>query len=100
MIFTVINMKGKSCFICGESDERVLEKHHIYSKKYGERPVWLCLNHHRIVTDNQNQIPTKIRKSRSQRNIDIYAINSMGSLLSDMGNELVRISKRLSEGGK
>lgn len=91
-----IDMPDKRCFICKENYENVLEKHHMFGKKYSDQTILLCLNCHRIVTDNQNSLPTKIRKSRHQNEKDIVAINSIGSLHFLTGKELIKISKRLS----
>ena len=86
----------RRCFVCGESNERLLEWHHIYGKKYGDQGVWLCLNHHRLVTDNQNQIPTKFRKSFKQKDKDRFAFVSGNTLITVISKELVEISKRLA----
>jgi hypothetical protein len=87
------------CFICGESDSRVLilEKHHIFGKKYSKQAVWVCLNCHKKITDGQNNLPTSIRKSSSSKAVTIFAIRSIGELMNACGEELIKISNKLAE---
>lgn len=96
----VVNM-SKSCFICDESDEKILilEKHHIYGKKYSKETVWLCLNCHKRITDEQNKLPVRVRKSYSRQDKDTVAIASIGALMKRMGYELLEISQRRSKKG-
>ena len=41
------------CGICGNTDWRCLELHHIVGQKHDEACAILCANHHRMVTDDQ-----------------------------------------------
>ena len=41
------------CVICGESDPRCLEKHHLAGEKHGDDLVTVCRNCHRKLSDDQ-----------------------------------------------
>lgn len=41
------------CVVCGESDPRVLEKHHIAGRKHSEDLSTVCRNCHRRLSDKQ-----------------------------------------------
>ena len=41
------------CVICGESDPRCLEKHHIAGRRYHTDTVIICRNDHCKITDDQ-----------------------------------------------
>lgn len=41
------------CVICGETDSRCLEKHHLAGEKYGDDLVIVCRNCHRKLSDEQ-----------------------------------------------
>ncbi len=88
-----------ACFICQTFDERVLilEKHHYLGKKYSDLTIWLCLNCHKKITDSQNKLPVKVRKSYYRRNKDIFALCSIGALYKELGQELINISFRLTK---
>ena len=41
------------CVICGETDPRCLEEHHLAGEKYGDELVTVCRNCHRKLSDDQ-----------------------------------------------
>ena len=41
------------CVICGETDPRCLEQHHLAGEKYGGDLVTICRNCHRKLSDDQ-----------------------------------------------
>lgn len=88
------------CFFCGESDKKVLilEKHHVFGRKYNDEMIWACLNCHKRITDVQNSIPTKIRSSKRKRDVSVVALASIGAYNVRVGEELIRIAKHLAEG--
>ena len=45
------------CGLCGESDDRVLELHHIAGRKHDDALAIICRNCHRVVTDDQKDHP-------------------------------------------
>lgn len=45
------------CGTCGESDCRVLERHHVSGRKYDPNTAITCRNCHRKVTDDQKGHP-------------------------------------------
>lgn len=45
------------CIICGETDWRCLERHHIAGRKFDEAEVILCRNCHRKPSDDQKDHP-------------------------------------------
>lgn len=45
------------CGICGNTDWRTIEQHHIAGQKRDETVVLICANDHRIVTDDQKDHP-------------------------------------------
>lgn len=45
------------CGICGETDWRVMDLHHVADHKRDELTVLLCANCHRKVTDDQRDHP-------------------------------------------
>lgn len=89
----------KQCYICGESDPSILtlEEHHLFGRKFGKQKIWLCLNCHKKITDEQNKLPTKIRKSHSSKSKLVFAINSIGALNKLSGEKLIQISHELSK---
>jgi hypothetical protein len=46
-----------SCVICGETDWRCLERHHIGGRNFDEATAILCRNCHRKQTDDQKEHP-------------------------------------------
>ncbi|MBI4177124.1 MAG: hypothetical protein HY516_02050 [Candidatus Aenigmarchaeota archaeon] len=78
---------GGACFICRENDPRVLQKHHVFGRNNSKVTVCLCQNCHKIVTDNQNKLPLKIRKKSNAYNPRMEDI-SIGSLLRCISDRL------------
>jgi len=46
------------CGVCGESDDRCLEAHHVAGRKHDDATVLVCRNCHRKVSDDQRDHPT------------------------------------------
>lgn len=45
------------CSICGETDDRCLERHHLAGRAYDDETVILCRNCHRRLSDDQEDHP-------------------------------------------
>lgn len=45
------------CVLCGESDTRCLERHHIAGQQFGNDLIVLCRNCHRKLSDDQEDHP-------------------------------------------
>jgi hypothetical protein len=48
-----VGTRAPRCIICGESDPRCLEKHHLAGRRYHEDTVLVCRNCHRKLSDDQ-----------------------------------------------
>jgi len=46
-----------ACVVCGESDDRVLQRHHLAGQAYGEELVLVCANCHHKLSDAQADHP-------------------------------------------
>ena len=53
------------CTVCGETDWRCLELHHIAGKDHGEELAIVCRNCHRKLSDTQKDYPQKMRSESS-----------------------------------
>jgi len=49
-----------ACVLCGESDPRTLEKHHLQGQAFGETLLPVCRNCHRKLSDLQKDHPGEI----------------------------------------
>ena len=45
------------CLFCEESDPACLERHHLSGRAFGNDCVIVCRNHHRKLSDKQNEHP-------------------------------------------
>jgi len=86
------------CSICEDRDDVVnlLEKHHWLGRKLSDICIWLCKNCHSVVTHYQNKLLTKVRKSRKNRHMTIFAVASIGGLLVVIGKKLLWLADRLA----
>jgi hypothetical protein len=55
--FHKLGTNNPCCATCGNNDWRVLEEHHVGTRKREKLVVLLCANDHRILTDYQNDHP-------------------------------------------
>jgi hypothetical protein len=87
-----------SCAICGEDDTRVLKQyHHVFGKKFDKEKILLCHNCHDKITHEQNKLPPKVRKAKSEIFLIVFVLRSVGALLEVIGKNLIRISDSLLE---
>lgn len=47
----------RRCVLCGESDTRCLERHHLAGQRFGNTLVVVCRNCHRKLSDDQEDHP-------------------------------------------
>ena len=81
--------KIKKCTLCGESDNRLLEKHHIFGKNNSPEIMLLCKNCHYKITHEQNKIaPKKRSRNATPNDLEKFMLISMGVLLQEMGKIL------------
>lgn len=78
--------QDKKCQLCGESDSRLLERHHIFGRNSSPIVTWLCKNCHYKVTHEQNVItPKKRSKDASPEDLEKFTLISIGALLQEIG---------------
>ena len=53
------------CILCGETDPRVIEKHHLLGRKVSDITGPLCANCHRKITAGQNHIVNRAKSWKS-----------------------------------
>ena len=80
------------CSVCGNTDWRCLELHHIAGQKYNETLVILCANHHCIVTDDQKD------QSAFDPKADAF-LDQVGHFLVGLANMLKLVVEKLYEFG-
>jgi len=86
------------CFGCGEDDFRVLkrfEKHHIFAKANSDETILLCPTCHTKITSGQNSVSPKKRKNKLG-----FLLLGQGELFKVIGENQIKIAKRLLENGK
>lgn len=81
-----------ACGICGNTDWRLIELHHVAGQKHDKTVVLLCANHHRIVTDDQKDHPT------SDPEADPLLI-AIGNFLLGLAKLLKEVTEKLLEFG-
>lgn len=80
------------CVVCGESDPRCRELHHLAGQRYGDDLVSVCRNCHRKLSDDQRDHPeAKGPPSRLQE---------IGRFLIGLGDFLMALGIRLKELGQ
>lgn len=80
------------CCICGNTDWRVLELHHVAAVGRDGFVIIVCANHHRILTDDQKDHPA------FDPNTDSF-LDQVGHFLLGLADTLKRIVEKLYEFG-
>jgi hypothetical protein len=81
------------CVICGETDPRCLEKHHIAGRPYLDDTVIVCRNDHRKLSDDQlDHAPRGQEESMGQ-------LSTIGHFILGVCDLLVLVLQRLREFG-
>jgi hypothetical protein len=84
------------CVVCGEGDPVVLEEHHTFARANSEKVVLLCKNCHSKITNEQNKVSPKSRsKDASYLEKMAYQLISIGALLKEVGNQLIKLGHEL-----
>jgi len=78
------------CVICGRSNPRCLELHHLPERGYGDERVPLCRNCHRTVTDRRNNKPAPPDPSK---------LDVMGQWLLALAQFLLELARNAFEFG-
>jgi hypothetical protein len=78
------------CVICGESDWRCLEVHHVAGKGYTDDVAILCRNCHRKLSDPSENGP-------SPSNLPLMA--QIGQWLVGLGDYFIELGRKLKERG-
>jgi hypothetical protein len=87
-----LGINNPLCGICGNSDWRCIERHHIADHKRDETTTLLCANHHCIVTDAQKDHP------RFDSGADPF-LDSIGHFLLGLADMLRIVVEKLFEFG-
>ena len=80
------------CGMCGESDDRTLELHHVAGRKHDETVAILCRNCHRKVSDDQSDHPATTGTADP-------LLASIGNFLLGLADMLAIIVSKLCEFG-
>jgi len=88
----------KTCVLCGESDPRCLELHHLARKGYGEELVSVCRNCHRKVTDAKSNRPVPTYTSTLEQ--IGYWLLGVGEFLLELARTALRFGQTLIEAAK
>jgi 5-methylcytosine-specific restriction endonuclease McrA len=90
--------QDKKCERCGESDSRVIERHHIFGRNSSPEVMLLCKNCHYKITHEQNKIAPKERsKDASPENSEKFTLVSIGGLLQETGKIIEKSGNMLLE---
>jgi hypothetical protein len=87
-----------ACVVCEEDDPDLIEMHHVDGRNNSEWKKPLCKNHHFKVTLKQNKVSPKARsKATSLQNLRAFNIISIGALVVELGNRLIKIGYEMVE---
>ena len=90
--------QNKFCELCGESDIRLLEKHHIFGKNFSPKIMLLCKNCYYKIAHEQNKITPKRRaQNTSEKEKLAFAFLSIGVLIEEIGKTIKETGNILFE---
>lgn len=81
-----------ACSLCGESDHRCLEAHHIAGQKFAPETGIVCRNCHRKLSDEQRDHPGSIGQEPS-------IMETIGHFLLGLADMLAQAAVKLREFG-
>ncbi len=87
-----LGSKNPVCSLCGETDDRCLEAHHIAGRAYAEDTAILCRNCHRKASDDQKDHPKGSAKPA-------HPLEVAGRLLMGLADLLALAAAKLKEIG-
>lgn len=68
------SMQNKVCAFCGEDNEKLLEKHHVFGRNTSPEILDLCKNCHYLITLEQNKIsPRRRSKKAAKSDLEAFA---------------------------
>jgi hypothetical protein len=77
------------CFVCGETNAAVLEKHHLEGRNNSDRLILLCKNCHAVITAEQNKLPPKVRSARASPEQKLaFSLITLGALRELSGKKM------------
>lgn len=79
------------CIFCSENDWRCLELHHVAGEAVDPYTVIVCRNHHRKLSDMQNDHPMMIETGKALDFLEVVGRFLLG--LADMFTQLVKIMR-------
>ena len=92
------------CIICGETDWRCLEQHHIAGRKNSDDLCTLCRNCHRKLSDSQKDQPKQYNNNPPQNESIGYTLLGLADFfellierLREYGNSLIQQCKGKQE---
>ncbi len=80
------------CCLCGETDDRCLEAHHIAGRKFAPETSIVCRNCHRKLSDDQRDHPKTM-------GADASLLERIGHFLQGLGDMLLLAGTKLKEFG-
>lgn len=90
------NTNNPQCVICGETDPRCMEDHHLAGRKNDEQTVNTCRNCHRKLSDDQRDHPKQVEPPKDALEAIGYFLLGLADLfalliekLRDFGHELI-----------
>lgn len=91
-----LKTNNPQCVICGETDLRCMEDHHIAGRKNDEQTIATCRNCHRKLSDDQRDHPKQVEPPKDALEAIGYFLLGLADLfaqliekLRDFGHELI-----------
>jgi hypothetical protein len=83
------------CVFCGESDPRVLERHHIAGRAHADDTIIVCRNHHRKLSDLQKDHPDKITEIPDALEVIAHFLLGLADFFEFLIGKLREFAKQL-----
>lgn len=91
-----LKTNNPQCVICGETDPRCMEDHHIAGRKNDEQTIITCRNCHRKLSDDQRDHPKQVEFPKDPLEAIGYFLLNLADLfalliekLRDFGHALI-----------
>ena len=85
------------CGVCGVTDDRCLELHHVAGRKFDGDTVILCRNHHRMLSDDQVDYPDPIDEVPSLMEAVAHLLRGIADLLTLLAEQCRRFADKIFE---
>ncbi len=92
-----LGTKNPTCAFCAESDPIVLERHHLAGRAYDEDTIIVCRNHHRKLSDRQNDHPEKIAEPADALEVIAHFLLGLADLFEFLIDKLREFAGQLIE---